>query len=102
MLRITVQQDQTGTTLRLEGRLVGPWVKEVEACWRSARKEAPRRSFLIDLHSVTSIDHDGKALLRHLHEQGACFCASGCLMRSIVEEMTSMSQESKKGASKKK
>ena len=35
MLRITVTTRPDGATVALEGRLAGPWVDELRACWRS-------------------------------------------------------------------
>ncbi len=40
MLRITVRQEPTTTTIELEGKLAGPWVEELERCWRTALAEA--------------------------------------------------------------
>ena len=34
MLKITVQRDETKSTLLLEGKLAGAWVAEVENSWR--------------------------------------------------------------------
>jgi len=36
MLKITLQSDAGVAVFQLEGRLAGPWVKELERCWRSA------------------------------------------------------------------
>ena len=34
MLRITVHNHPGSVTFQLEGNLVGPWVREAEACWQ--------------------------------------------------------------------
>ena len=67
---------------QLEGKLAGPWVQELERCWRSAPETRQSR---VDLSSVTFIDADGKALLGQMHREGAELVASGCLNRCIVE-----------------
>jgi hypothetical protein len=36
MLRITVRDEPGALTLRLEGRLAGPWARVLEECWQSA------------------------------------------------------------------
>jgi anti-anti-sigma regulatory factor len=61
MLRITHDIDATtGAFLRLEGRVVGPWVDELRhACLEQAA--IPRR-LTIDLRDVTFIDSAGIAL----------------------------------------
>lgn len=63
MLRITHDIDATtaGAILRLEGRVVGPWVETLrQACLEQAA--TPRRPLTIDLRDVTYIDSAGIAL----------------------------------------
>lgn len=87
MLKITVHLDERSTTLQLEGRLVGPWVGELERSWTSAMSGRADRSLLVDLSAVTFVDEQGKDLLKRLHSNGAQFTASGCLTTCIVEEI---------------
>jgi ABC-type transporter Mla MlaB component len=85
MLKITVRHNDGGATLTLEGKLAGPWVKELERCWRSNVGMQPSRPVRVDLSSVTFIDEEGKALLEKMHREGAELAASGCLNKSMVE-----------------
>jgi len=89
MLRITILDDPGLLTCRLEGRLVGPWVQEAEGCWQRTLAEQPKSVLRFDLTGVTMIDSMGKAFLTAAHAQGAKLAASGCLMRTIVTEITS-------------
>lgn len=82
MLKITTRREAGALIFQLEGKLAGPWVQELERCWRSAPDT--RRS-CVDLSSVTFIDADGKALLGQMHREGAELMASGCLNKCIVE-----------------
>lgn len=85
MLKITIHHDTKLTRLGLEGRLAGPWVKELELCWCSAvgiQKVSPVR---VDLSSVTFIDEEGRGLLKRMYREGAELMASGCLNKCIVE-----------------
>ncbi|MGH8651787.1 MAG: STAS domain-containing protein [Gammaproteobacteria bacterium] len=87
MLKITTQRETKALVLWLEGKLTGPWVQELERCWRSAldtRQGDPTR---VDLSAVTFIDTDGKTLLARIYRDGAELVASGCLNRSVVEEI---------------
>ena len=93
MLRITVTTRPDGATVALEGRLAGPWVDELRACWRSLVAAPGARSIRIDLHAVTFIDTAGKALLWAMHEQGAVLAASGCMTRATIEEIEKKSRE---------
>ena len=93
MLRITVHNNPEAVTFQLEGRLAGPWVRELEQCWRGAltsqRESISASSSLrIDLTEVTSIDAAGRACLEAMHRQGAEFVATDCLMKAVVAEIT--------------
>ena len=89
MLKITEQRgkENDAISLILEGRLVGPWVEELNSYWFQLT-ESQRKNAGIDLSGVTFIDAIGKALLDRLWRQGAKLCATGCLTRCIVEEIT--------------
>jgi hypothetical protein len=88
MLRITVHDRPGSLTVQLEGRLAGPWVRELEGCWRSTLAGRRKPALRFDLTGVTSIDSAGKEFLAAMHTQGAEFLARGCLMRAVVAEIT--------------
>jgi anti-anti-sigma regulatory factor len=88
MLRITVHNNPGALTVQLEGRLAGPWVREVEECWQSTRASQRKPVLRLDLTGVTSIDAAGKAFLATRHSEGAEFLARGCLIRAVVAEIT--------------
>jgi hypothetical protein len=87
MLRITVATGTYGGMVALEGRLAGPWVDELRACWRGLAAARDPRSIRVDLDGATFIDAGGKALLWAMHEQGAALRATGCMTRATVEEI---------------
>jgi anti-anti-sigma regulatory factor len=87
MLKITTLLNAESTVLRLEGRLAGPWVEELERCWDSTVGTPMRHPLSVDLSAVTYVDSDGKDLLKKLHRQGARLVASGCLTSCIVNEI---------------
>ena len=64
MLRIDTIEDAEGAVLRLEGRLIGPWVEEVRRSCRAALSQGG--AVTIDLASVSFVDADGIVLLREL------------------------------------
>jgi ABC-type transporter Mla MlaB component len=88
MMRITVHHAPRALTFRLEGRLVGPWVRELEECWRGALASQREPILRVDLTEVTSIDAAGQACLAALHRQGAEFLVADCLMKAVVAEIT--------------
>ena len=87
MLKITTLIHAESTTLRLEGRLAGPWVQELERCWDSIVGTMTTHPLTVDLSAVTYVDSDGKDLLKKIHRQGAKLIASGCLTRCLVNEI---------------
>lgn len=94
MLKITTQIESGVFLFGLEGKLAGPWVKELELCWRSAAETQQPYPMRVDLSSVTFIDEEGKGLLKKMHREGAELVAVGCLNKCIVEEI--MRSEEKK------
>ena len=87
MLKITTLTHAESTILRLEGRLAGPWVQELERCWDSTVGTPTHLPLSEDLSAVTYVDSDGKDLLKKIHQQGAKLVASGCLTTCIVNEI---------------
>ena len=88
MLRITVLDNAGPLTFRLEGRLAGPWVRELETCWQSTLVSHQQSALRFDLAGVTFVDAAGMAFLAARHAQGAELVASCCLMRAVVAEIT--------------
>lgn len=91
MLRITIHNEPGSLTFQLEGKLAGPWVRELENCWQSTLASQHPSVLRVDLIGVTSIDAAGKEFLAAMHAQGAEFLARGCLMRAVVAEITDTS-----------
>ena len=86
MLKITIHPEAAATRLILEGRLAGPWVEELDRCWRGVAKTESSHA-VVDLSGVTFVDQAGKALLTRMWQQGAKLHAVGCLTNCIVEEV---------------
>jgi hypothetical protein len=89
MLRITTETARFERTLRLEGRLAGPWVDELARTWGELRAERDGGSFRVDLDGITFVSPSGKSLLRRIHREGARLVAFGCMTRAIVEDVES-------------
>ncbi len=88
MLRITIEEGGEQFRLKLEGRLAGAWVTELENCWRTAASTLCGRPLWVDLTAVDCVDAAGKYLLALMHNAGARFIASGCAMLELVREIT--------------
>ena len=96
MLRIYIHADVPVTSFVLEGKLVGPWVKELEKYWESALVTNGSRTMLVDLADVSFIDSEGRALLARMRQKGARLLSSGVLIDAIVAEIDA--QERKQSA----
>jgi anti-anti-sigma regulatory factor len=88
MLRVTVHDNPESLTFRLEGRLAGPWVREVEECRQRTLAGRRRPAVRFDLAGVTFIDAAGKAYLADMHRLGAELVAADCLTKAVVAEIT--------------
>ena len=83
MLRITCVEP---ATLKVEGRLRGPWVDELRRSWIGLSGRHAAGSIIVDLTDVTSIDSEGNKLLRNMSEEGARF-RCGQLMKFILDQI---------------
>jgi hypothetical protein len=84
MLRVSHTDNAGGQRWTLCGRLAGPWVEELRACWKEARRRAPRARATVDLTDVTFIDEAGETLLADMQNDGTEFVAVGVENRDLV------------------
>jgi len=98
MLRVTtkVEEEQSRVTLKLEGKLAGPWVSEFERCWCLTLEKW--KDVVVELEGVTFIDSKGKCLLAKIHGQGAKLIGTGLMTRSIIEEISGCDEEHSRSA----
>lgn len=87
MLRITIENNLEAAAIKLEGKLAGAWVDEVERTWYSVKSDHSPKTIAIDLCDVTFIDAEGRKLLRWMCGEGATFKTRGCVATSIVQEI---------------
>ncbi len=85
MLRITVTGDSETRTCKLEGKVCGPWVAELDHSWRTELAGSP--GLVVDLGGVSFVDAAGKALLARMHARGAKLLASTPFTQGIVDEI---------------
>ena len=90
-MRITIQQQSGLLILQVEGKLIGPWVAELENCWRQALSSRPFATVRVDVSEVTHVDAAGKQLLAAMHGQGVELIAACCLMKAVVAEVSQTS-----------
>ena len=83
MLRITTMTDHPrGQTLKVEGKLLGPWVGELlRAC---AQPPETVGSLCLDLSAVSFVDPAGVKLLRELLGRGIILAACSGLIAELL------------------
>ena len=86
MLRITIYERPQETSFRVEGRLVGQWVKALETCCEIGLNAEPSRAVLVTL-SLAALDGEGRDLLTKLRRQGVRLESVGILMQAIIAEI---------------
>lgn len=87
MLKITMASEAEPCTLKLEGKLSGPWVDELERCWKDASKHAPVGQLAVDLSGVTYISSEGKKLLSSMLLQGVDLRSGSLLTRFLLGQV---------------
>ncbi len=80
MLRITKTHSEGKTTLKLEGRLAGCWIGDVE---RTCATEA--FPLVLDLSGVTFADERAAQLIHRLRAEGAELVGLSLFLDALIE-----------------
>jgi anti-anti-sigma regulatory factor len=87
LLRIHIEEKCNCARLRLEGKLAGAWVEELERCCQDALARSQNRALVIELDAVTFVDDEGQSLLLQMHQAGATLVGRGAQCRHLVEQI---------------
>jgi anti-anti-sigma regulatory factor len=83
VLRITrINAKGDPETVKLEGRVTGPWVEELSRTVDTSLAESPR--VVLDLSGVTFVDEGGVRLLRTLRERRAELLGGSSFVSSLL------------------
>ena len=75
-------------TLRLEGKLVQPWVQELLEAWTALVQRLPEgREVRGILDAVSFVDECGRSALCMMGRKGCAFRASGPFMAAVIEDV---------------
>jgi ABC-type transporter Mla MlaB component len=86
MLRITQVHDVRGPQLKLEGKLLAPWIDELRsACDQLAQQTAQPR---LDLAQVSYVDAAGAKLLADLRTTGFDLAACSPFVAAVLNQET--------------
>jgi len=84
MLRVTVEDLGTDLRLKVEGRLAGAWVPELEQSWRTLLRRSPGVSLIVDLTDTEFVDLAGTYLLSILYRSGVQLRANSLYMKNVI------------------
>ena len=93
MLKITITNTAKRERWTLQGRLVGPWVKELKATWKKAHPSAQGCKRIVNLDEVTFIDQSGERMLRCMFNQGAQLVASDVYVKQVLDRLRRKTNE---------
>ncbi|HLY63428.1 MAG TPA: hypothetical protein VKV95_22025 [Terriglobia bacterium] len=85
MMKITFCTECEPAVLKLEGRLAGPWVDELEKTWRSINPASITSHLVLDLCEATFVDADGRELLAEMHEAGVELIGDGIMTQFMID-----------------
>jgi hypothetical protein len=84
MLRITTTNcDEAARTFKLEGKLLGPWIGELESAF--ATSQVSPEGVCLDLHDVTFVDAAGARYLARLLRDGARVISCSGFVAEILD-----------------
>ena len=87
MLRIHNENENQGVVLRLEGKLVDPWVAELVRVWMDlAKGPHAGKPVTIDLEAVSFVDARGRSMLRAFNRLGCQLRGSGPFISAVIQE----------------
>lgn len=87
MLRVTVEDLGNALRLKVEGRLAGVWVRELEQSWRTLSARSPGVTRIVDLTHTDFVDLAGKYLLSLMYQSGVRLSANSPYMKTLVAEI---------------
>jgi hypothetical protein len=86
VLKITTTETPAERRWVVQGRLVGPWVRELRTAWMRTRRSQDKRICIVDLNEVTFIDKGGERLLRAMSKKGVQLVAEGVYVKHVIEQ----------------
>jgi hypothetical protein len=86
MLKITVEESAALVTLKLEGKIAGPWVAEFNRIWLSLAPSLSSKKLSLDLREVTHIAPEGRRLLAEIYDKTDTIFQTGSLMMKFYAQ----------------
>lgn len=87
MLKITIIDTPTEERIVLAGKLLGPWIKELQKTWDGARLRLGNRKLILDLNDVVHIEEEANSLLIEMLKEGTELVATGLLNQWVIQAL---------------
>jgi anti-anti-sigma regulatory factor len=87
MLKISTLDTPTEHRIVLVGKLVGPWIRELQKVWEQDHPQLGNRRCVVDLNDVTLIDGSADGLLLAMSKQGAELVARNMENRWLIQAL---------------
>ena len=93
-MKITIQEQDQKIEIKLEGRVAGPWVAELNRVWLEKAPTVGQRTLSIDLQNITYADAGGKQALRDIYAQThAALIANSPWAQYLAEEIMQIHEQ---------
>jgi hypothetical protein len=94
VLRISMNDDAMAATLKVEGRVVGPWARELAETWRGLWDSANQKRLRLDICGVTFADDKGTQTFREIvRKTGAEVIADSPLTQYFASQAVSKNEQ---------
>ena len=87
MLKISIVDTPTEHRIVLIGKLVGPWIRELQKVWDQAQPQLGNRRCVVNMNDVTLIDGNADGLLLTMSKQGAELVANNMQNRWLIKAL---------------
>ena len=85
MLKISILDTPCYRRLALEGKLIAPWVTELNTVFENARADLGARELVIELKELTAISQEGENLFLRLMISGVKFRGCGVFSKHVLK-----------------
>jgi len=85
VLRITTERNDCLVSLKLEGRVEGPWVEVLRRTWTEAMGHDNGSRVVVDVGGVSLADSEGRQLLLTMQKKGVALTELSGFMREVLE-----------------
>ena len=85
MLKIPIFDTSCRRQLVLEGKLIAPWVAELDTAFEKARTDLDGRDLIIEPKNLTAINQEGEELFLRLMISGVKFRGCGVFSKQVLK-----------------